>query len=415
MKTFSLTLLATSVVALDNGLGKVPQMGWNTWNKFACDIDEDLIKQTIDSLVDLGLDKIGYNYVNLDDCWMLPERTDDGHFIPDPQAFPKGMKDLGDFIHDRNLKFGIYSCAGTMTCAGRAGSLYHEEIDAMDFASWGVDYLKYDNCYNNSVPGITRYPAMRDALAATGRPIFYSGCNWGEEESWRWGPDVFNSWRTTQDIWDDWSSVEYNFLESQRHFERSGPGAWNDPDMLEVGNGGLTIEEEKSHFAMWALAKAPLIIGCDITAARQESLDILMNEDLIAVNQDPNSTQATCMIGCSEWDRFWRVPSVYATKVTGGDVVAMILNWRERVHDEFKFKVQDLGVIPGANQYVQVYDLWKHEMIGEYTLGEMEYFEVKNIPGHGNFTFKFTIVDMKTDEEIQEEIRQAVEAEQLLQ
>merc|ERR1712060_818920 len=337
---------------------------------------------------------------------MLEDRDDQGHFIVDPQAFPSGMKDLGDYIHDKNLKFGIYSCAGTNTCAGRAGSLYHEEIDAQDFASWGVDYLKYDNCYNNSVPGTVRYPAMRDALAATGRPIFFSMCNWGEEDSWRWAPDVGNSWRTTQDIWDDWSSVEYNFLESQKHFERAGPGGWNDPDMLEVGNGGLTIEEEKSHFAMWALAKAPLIIGCDITTARKESLDILMNTDLIAVNQDPNSTQATCMLGCSSWDRLWRLPSAYATKVTGGDTVAMIINWRERIHESFKFKVQDLGVIPADGQYVQVYDLWKHEMIGEYTIGEMEYFEVKNIPGHGNFTYKFKIVDIKSSDEIQEELEE---------
>ena len=259
-------------------------MGWNTWNKFACDIQEELIKDTVDKFVELGFDKVGYNYINLDDCWMLEDRDDQGHFIVDPKAFPSGMKDLGDYIHDKNLKFGIYSCAGTNTCAGRAGSLYHEEVDAQDFASWGVDYLKYDNCFNNSVPGTVRYPAMRDALLATGRPIFLSLCNWGEEDSWRWAPEVGNSWRTTQDIYDDWASVEYNFLESQRHFEAAGPGGWNDPDMLEIGNGGLTHEEEKSHFAMWALAKAPLIIGCDITTASKKSIDILKNEELIAVN-----------------------------------------------------------------------------------------------------------------------------------
>lgn len=186
-------------------------MGWNTWNKFACNISEDLIKQTVDTLVDLGLDKLGYNYVNLDDCWMLENRTPDGHFIVDSEAFPTGMKDLGDFLHERNLKFGIYSSGGTMTCAGRAGSLYHEEIDANDFASWGVDYLKYDNCYNDGIPGTVRYAAMRDALQATGRPIFFSLCQWGEEESWRWAPGIANSYRTTQDIMDTWPSVEFNF------------------------------------------------------------------------------------------------------------------------------------------------------------------------------------------------------------
>ena len=268
MKSYTSGLiLAATASALDNGLGMVPQMGWNTWNKFGCDIAEDTIETAIEQVVALGLDKLGYNYINLDDCWMKEERTEDGHFIVDEVAFPKGMKNLGDFIHSKGLKFGIYSCAGTMTCAGRAGSLYHEEIDAQDWASWGVDYLKYDNCYNAGVDGVTRYTAMRDALASTGRDIFYSLCNWGEEESWRWAPSVSNSWRTTQDIFDDFSSVEYNFKESQRHFERSGPGGWNDPDMLEIGNGGLTHEEEKTHFALWAMAKAPLIIGCDLSIA----------------------------------------------------------------------------------------------------------------------------------------------------
>ena len=189
--------MATGAMALDNGLGLTPQMGWNTWNKFGCDISEDLIKQAVDQIVALGLDKLGYEYVNIDDCWMETDRTADGHFIVDSTAFPNGMKSIGDYIHSKGLKFGIYSSAGTMTCAGRAGSLDHEVADAQDWASWGVDYLKYDNCYNMSVPGTERYAAMRDALAATGRPIFYSLCNWGEEESWRWARDIGNSWRTT--------------------------------------------------------------------------------------------------------------------------------------------------------------------------------------------------------------------------
>lgn len=150
--------------------------------------------------------------------------------------------------------------------------------------------MKYDNCYNNGVKAEIRYPAMRDALLATGRPIFYSICNWGEEDTWKWAPETGNSWRTTQDIYDGWASIEYNFKKSQEHFEVSGPGGWNDPDMLEIGNGGMTIEEEKTHFALWALAKAPLIIGCDLTTVRPESLQILKNANLIAVNQDPEST-----------------------------------------------------------------------------------------------------------------------------
>ena len=156
-----------------------------------------MVTTAVASFESHGLKELGYEYINLDDCWMLEERTADGHFIVDSQNFPDGMKAIGDMLHGKDLKFGIYSSAGTMTCAGRAGSLYYEEIDAKDFASWGVDYLKYDNCYNMSVPGTTRYRDMRDALADTGRDIFFSMCNWGEEDSWRWAPDIANSWRTT--------------------------------------------------------------------------------------------------------------------------------------------------------------------------------------------------------------------------
>lgn len=163
-------------------------MGWNSWNKFACDISETLIKQTADKIVALGLDKLGYEYVNIDDCWMLTDRDAQGHMVPDPETFPSGMKAVGDYIHSLGLKYGIYSSAGNYTCQGRAGSLYHEEVDAQDFANWGVDYLKYDNCFNQDVPAIVRYPAMRDALNKTGRPIFYSICNWGLENTTEWGP-----------------------------------------------------------------------------------------------------------------------------------------------------------------------------------------------------------------------------------
>ena len=196
------------------------------------------------------------------------------------------MKAIGDYIHGKGLKYGIYSSAGTKTCQGRAGSLNHEEVDAADFALWGVDYLKYDNCYNEKVSGHIRYPAMRDALNKTGRPIFYSLCSWGEEDVWQWGNVTGNSWRTTGDISDNWESVENLFYINDKHPESAGPGGWNDPDMLEIGNGGLTLDEERSHFALWAFAKAPLLIGCDLAKVSTDSLNILKSALLISVNQD---------------------------------------------------------------------------------------------------------------------------------
>jgi len=262
--TAVLLSLTGTTLALNNGIGLTPQMGWNSWNKFGCNITETLIKQTADKIKELGLDKLGYRYVNLDDCWNAVERDSQGRMQADPLTFPSGMKSLADYIHAKGLKFGLYSSAGNLTCEGRAGSLYNEEIDAATWASWGVDYLKYDNCFNENVPATVRYPAMRDALNKTGHPIFYSICNWGYEETVNWGPETGNSWRTTMDIKGMWASIQYNFRVNAYHPEIAGPGSWNDPDMLEIGNNYLTLDQERTHFALWSIVKAPLIIGCDL-------------------------------------------------------------------------------------------------------------------------------------------------------
>ena len=270
---------------LDNGLGKTPQMGWNSWNKFACNINETIIRDTIDTLNSTGLLNSGYNYIIIDDCWQL-NRDKNGTIIPDPKAFPNGIKPLVDYAHSKGLKFGIYSDAGFYTCEHRTGSLGYEYIDAKTYADWEVDYLKYDNCYHNGISSKERYIKMRDALNKTGRNIFYSLCNWGLDDVVKWGKDVGNSWRTTEDIKDNWKSMIRIIDINNKWYEYAGPGGWNDPDMLEVGNGGMTTEEYKVHFGLWSLCKAPLIIGCDITNMTQETLDILTNPEVIAINQD---------------------------------------------------------------------------------------------------------------------------------
>ena len=276
---------------LDNGLGKTPQMGWNSWNKFGCNINEKLIMETIDALNSSGLIESGYNYINLDDCWQI-KRDENDKIIPDPQAFPNGIKYLADYAHSKGLKFGLYSDAGNYTCAGRPGSLYYEEIDAKTYAEWGVDYLKYDNCYNEGIDSKLRYTKMRDALNKTGRHIYYSMCSWGADEVSTWGKDVGNSWRTTGDINDNWKSMTRIIDQNNKWYEYAGPGGWNDPDMLEVGNGGMSNEEYKSHFGLWAITKAPLLIGCDITSMSNETKDILTNPEVIAINQDSLGQQA---------------------------------------------------------------------------------------------------------------------------
>lgn len=282
-----LIVLTLSVaLALDNGLGLTPQMGWNSWNHFACNINEQLIRDTAKVIANSPLKSAGYVYVNIDDCW-AKSRDANGSVVPDPVAFPSGMKALADYVHSLGLYFGIYSDAGTETCAGRPGSLGYEKNDANSYASWGVDYLKYDNCNSGPKPPMVRYPVMRDALNATGRKIFFSMCEWGVDNPATWAPLVGNSWRTTDDISDNWGSMLSNFDINNEWYAQAAPGGWNDPDMLEVGNGGMTNTEYTSHFSLWAISKSPLLIGCDVTKMTNETLTIITNKEVIAVNQDP--------------------------------------------------------------------------------------------------------------------------------
>ena len=282
---------------LENGLGKTPPMGWNSWNKFGCNISEKLIIETIDALNSSGLAELGYNYINLDDCWQS-SRHPNGTIIPDPVAFPNGIKPLVDYAHSKGLKFGLYSDAGYFTCEKRPGSLGYEEIDAKTYAEWGVDYLKYDNCYNNDTKNsnetqsILRYKKMRDALLNSGRNIYYSLCSWGMDNVSMWGKEIGNSWRTTRDIKDNWRSMTKIIDLNNRWYEYGGPGGWNDPDMLEVGNGGMSLDEYRSHYSLWAISKSPLLIGCDVTNMDEDTIEVLTNPEVIAINQDSLGEQA---------------------------------------------------------------------------------------------------------------------------
>ncbi|XP_059455390.1 alpha-galactosidase isoform X1 [Corylus avellana] len=277
---------------LANGLGKTPPMGWNSWNHFQCKIEEKLIRETADAMVSTGLSKVGYKYINLDDCWAELNRDSRGNLVPRASTFGSGIKALADYVHRKGLKLGIYSDAGTQTCSKTMpGSLGHEEQDAKTFASWGVDFLKYDNCNDDGTSPKKRYPTMSKALLKSGRPIFFSLCEWGQEDPATWAASVGNSWRTTGDIEDNWNSMTSRADQNDKWASYAKPGGWNDPDMLEVGNGGMTTEEYRAHFSIWALAKAPLLIGCDIRALQNVTLELLSNKEVIAVNQDKLGVQ----------------------------------------------------------------------------------------------------------------------------
>lgn len=277
-------------------LAPTPPMGWNSWNKFSCNISADLIRKTADLLVSTGLRDAGYVYLNMDDCWH-GQRDSLGFIHPDTTRFPDDLSILSDYIHQQGLKFGIYSDAGTATCGGRPGSLGHEQQDADTYAKWGVDYLKYDWCSTTGIDSRDAYTKMAYALRSTGRDIYFSLCEWGDTKAYQWGADVGHSWRTTGDIWcafdsvyhhDDWCQWGVmqiaDMTEPLRRF--AGANHWNDPDMLEVGN-GMTEVEDESHFALWCMLAAPLIIGCDLETMTPHTLNLLTNKDLIAINQDP--------------------------------------------------------------------------------------------------------------------------------
>ena len=287
-----LSLLISFIYPLDNGLGLTPQMGWNTWNKFHCDIQEKLIYDSIDALVSSGLKDLGYNYMNLDDCWQIDRDNKTKVIIPDASKFPNGIKPLANYAHSKGLKFGVYSDAGNLTCQMRPGGYGFEDIDAKTYADWGVDYLKYDNCFNLGISSKIRYPRMTYALGNQTRPIFYSICQWGQEEIPTWGKEFGNSWRTTDDISDIWISMIHIIDKNDKWYSYAGPGGWNDPDMLEVGNGGMSSVEYRTHFSLWAISKAPLIIGCDITNMTHDTFMILSNKALIGINQDKLGEQA---------------------------------------------------------------------------------------------------------------------------
>jgi Alpha-galactosidase len=294
-------------------LALAPPMGWNSWNHYGCEIDETLVRRTADALVASGMRDAGYVYVNIDDCWQ-GERDADGFLQPDPERFPSGLKALADYVHERGLKLGIYSDAGTKTCAGRPGSQGHEYQDALQFARWGIDYLKYDWC-NTGTGAAQRnpreaYATMRDALFAAGRPIIFSICEWGDNRPWEWAGEMGHLWRTTGDIvncWNCelghgiWSSFGVlNILDKQAGLRRyAGPGGWNDPDMMEVGN-LPTLAENRSHFALWAMLAAPLIAGTDVIGIKPEIAAILTNPRIIEIDQDPLGLQGFTWIRTPE-------------------------------------------------------------------------------------------------------------------
>jgi alpha-galactosidase len=393
-------------------LAPTPPMGWNSWNKFACEIDENLIRETADAMVESGMADVGYEYINIDDCWSAKERDADGRLVPDPERFPGGMKELADYVHDLGLKLGIYGDRGYSTCGGLPGSYDHEIEDAQTFAEWGIDYLKYDNC---DIPAGREegdeleedYRIMGEALRQSGRDIVFSVCAWWYHP---WMPEVGHLWRTTTDIKDVWSDdhqsvtrlLNWSGGTTERYgaftdgdytsgaypepglAEVAGPNAWNDPDMLEVGNGGMTDTEYRSHFSLWSLMAAPLIAGNDLRDMSEDTLAILTNRDVIAINQDPLGAQGRPISESTELE-------VWTKRLAGGDSHAIILFNRTEEEADISVAWADVGF---DGDTAEVYDVWAGEDLGMVT----DEFTA-TVPSHGVVMLR-TCSDCEMDEAV---------------
>jgi alpha-galactosidase len=340
----------------DRGLARTPPMGWNSWNKFASKVDDGVIRSVADAMVSSGMKQAGYVYINIDDTWEGP-RDAQGN-ITSNLKFPD-MKALADYVHSKGLKIGIYSSPGPKTCAGYEGSYGHEEQDAKTFAAWGVDYLKYDWCsasriYKNEEMQAV-YQKMGDALQRAGRPMVYSLCQYGINEPWKWGPAVgANLWRTTGDISDNWKSLERIGFRQLDIASYTKVGRWNDPDMLEIGNGGMTAEEYRTHMSLWSLLAAPLLAGNDLRSMSDETKNILTNPEVIAIDQDVDGKSIKRI---SDADA---TAVVLARPLHDGSVALGLFN-RGDQPQEISVKWEALGLPAGKKLLAR--DLWKHAAV----------------------------------------------------
>jgi alpha-galactosidase len=355
---------------VSKGLALTPPMGWNTWNKFGCNVSDGLVRGMADAMVKSGMKDVGYQYIVIDDCWQV-SRDANANIVADPQRFPNGIKALADYVHSLGLKFGIYSDAGSKTCAGRPGGLGHEYQDAIQYAAWGVDYLKYDWCNTTTQDAKASYANIRHALDASGRPIVLSICEWGTAKPWLWGKEVGgNLWRSTGDIQDRWAGkrewnpgncCNYGVLDivdqEAELYSYAGPGHWNDPDMLEVGNGGMTTTEYQAHFSLWAVLAAPLIAGNDLRDMTPEIHAILTNKEVIAVDQDPLGLEGR---------RVWKDGDfeVWGRQLMDGERAVLLLN-RGSAEREIAVNWEQIGY--PAHLSAAVRDLWAHRDLGKFT------------------------------------------------
>ena len=379
-------------------LGLTPPMGWNSWNTFGEYINEDVVKASADLMVSTGLKDAGYEYIVIDDCWSLRARDADGKIVVDPEKFPSGMKALADYIHSKGLKFGMYSCDGPLTCAKYPGSFDHEFEDAKQFAEWGVDFLKYDNCFKPGIPGHVLYRRMALALRNCGRDILFSACNWGTEHVEKWirstGAQIY---RSTGDIRDEWWSIKKLALSQISKISHSGSFCFNDIDMLVVGihggskcinigegDYGCTDIEYRTHFAFWCMMNSPLMIGCDMREMSEETLKILGNRDLIAINQDVEGRSPYYIGSNPEEPREF----FYMIKMlSNGDLAIGAFNFSDKKRS-MTLNLFDIGIATSSGKKLELYDC-----VTQQDCGSVAEVIVDSIEAHDCRLYRAKLVD----------------------
>ena len=347
-----------------------PPMGFNTWNTFGDKINEEMIKEIADALVSTGLKDLGYDYLVIDDCWAKKKRDENGKMVPNPEKFPNGMKAVADYVHSKGLKFGMYSCVGTMTCAGYPGSHNHEYTDAGTFAQWGIDFLKYDYCYRSKkIIGADSYRKMAVALKNTGRDILFSACSWGHDDTHKWIDTTgANMWRATTDIKDSWGKIKELAMTAMDIDNLNYMNCFTDLDMLIVGmNGkgfcaidGCTNDEYITHFSFWSMFGSPLMIGCDIRNMDEETLKILSNKDVIAINQD-SELNRPYLIRCSDAMEDLKEVPAYAKILENGDIALGFFNFSDKEAWGRYVTLDMLGLDADTDIECTVKDLWSGE------------------------------------------------------
>ena len=345
-------------------MAATPPMGWNSWNAFKLDINENRIRSVADSISSNGMEAAGYQYVVVDAGWKYSSRTSDGRLIPDPNKFPSGMKSLADYIHSKGLLFGLYTDAGAQDCdSAGPGSKGHEQLDAQAFAAWGADFMKEDWCSSEGLDAQTAYRTMSEAILRTRRPILFSVCEWGDHQPWHWAPSIANMWRTTGDNEACWACGQDTYqkaggyprgwtliLDAQNQLARyAGPGRWNDPDMLQIGNHAMSLAESKAQFSLWAVLAAPLFAGNDVRSMSNEIRNILLNKEVIAVDQDPAGVQGTLVMHGDGWN-------VWARPLADGSEAIVLFN-RSTNPQPVPFDARSIGWTI-ATQF-KARDLWE--------------------------------------------------------